>query len=231
MNIPKLRFLFSSVTDWVVYLRYANRPYVEYYRAIMRRRTKTDAVRAVGAADVGHRQVERLKMHGLLPEHTVFDIGCGNLRGGEGVIRYLNKCNYYGNDISKDILEDARERLGDLAVKEPHLYLTNDMEFSEVKGKTFDYVHAQSVLSHMPPGDIEMLFKNLRSIMRPGTICLFSYLPSKSGEIYPSQQMKNFHYPFEWFVAAGATCGLKVEKAEDMPEYTGKQPIMKITLT
>ena len=222
------------LSDYGYKLRYHNRPYIEYYRAVMRRETKKDSERAVGMAGkgVGERQLERLKIYGLKPEHTLFDFGCGRLRGGIPIIKYLAAGHYTGNDISQDILEVAKKRLYEagLQSKRPRLFYTDDLAFSEFTGETFDYIHAQSVLSHMPPRDIEELFKNVSSIMHKETQFIASYFPSKTGAIYSSVRERDFHYPFLWMKETGMNYGLRIEQVEDVPGYSGKQPIIRIML-
>ena len=220
------------VSDRILLWKYRDRPYIEYYRAIMKRRTARDPKAAVGAVNSGERQLTRLVLHGLKPEHTLFDFGCGSLRGGLYLIKYLNTGNYTGNDISEEILEAGRTFLREAGLehKQPHLYHTNDLLFSEVSGKTFDYLHAQSVLSHMPPEDIEALFSNIPKIMHPKSQFFATFFLAEGDSIYPSNQRRNFHYPFSWMQDCGAKHGLRVEMAQDAPQYIGKQKLMRITL-
>lgn len=220
------------ISDRVLLWKLRDRPYIEYYRAIMKRRTAVDPKAAVGAVNSGARQLTRLKLHGLKPAHTLFDFGCGSLRGGLYLIEYLDAGKYTGNDISIEILDAARKFLREahLEHKQPHLYYTNDLLFNEVSGQTFDYLHAQSVLSHMPPEDIEALFTNIPKIMHSKSQFLASFFLAEGSSICPSNQKRNFHYPFSWMQETGAKLGLKVEMAEDAPEYIGKQKLMCITL-
>ncbi|HEV7449292.1 MAG TPA: class I SAM-dependent methyltransferase [Candidatus Paceibacterota bacterium] len=231
--MSRLGTLKEKLSDYLLLVRNRNKPYISYYRDVMRRDTLKNPIRAVGmvADDIGERQLGRLKKHGLLPQHTLFDFGCGRLRGGVAIIRYLDASNYFGNDISPEILAYAREIIEAdpaLYIKNPRLYLTDDLSFKEVAGKTFDYVHAQSVLSHMPPEDISELFKNVRHILRPESKFIASYFPSKTGAIYPRNQQRDFHYPFSWFVETGKKYGLTVEPIDDLPGYKAKQPLMLV---
>lgn len=230
------RFL-EVCSDRFLMWKYRNKPYIEYYRAVMKRSTKKDPKSAVGSVvdSVGERQLRRLKMHGMMPEHTLFDLGCGRLRGGIHMIKYLNDKNYTGNDISQDILEVAHEVLEETSLdkKEPFLYYTNDLNFDEVAGKTFDYLHAQSVLTHMPPEDIEELLKNISKIMHADSKFLTTFFMSKGekkDQIYPSNQRRNFHYPFSWIKKCCEDRGLSMNLVEDDSEYIGKQTLVEIRL-
>ena len=66
--------------------------------------------RAVGSQthdswlEIGQMQFDYLVKHGLQPGDRMLEIGCGNLRAGRLFIDYLDPGNYYGIDISPDIL-------------------------------------------------------------------------------------------------------------------------------
>ena len=60
---------------------------------------------------LGEMQFDYLAGHGLGPGHRMLDIGCGNLRAGWRFIAYLDTGNYYGIDISPDILISAKQTL------------------------------------------------------------------------------------------------------------------------
>ena len=75
---------------------------------------------------LGRMQFDYLVEHGLRPEHRMLDIGCGNLRAGWRFIDYLDTGNYYGIDISPDILIAAQDTLREYGLQDklPHLTLT-----------------------------------------------------------------------------------------------------------
>lgn len=228
--INQVKYHINSLRERVLWLKYKNRPYIEYYRAVMKIRTAQDPKTATGGGwnSTGEMQLDRLKRYGMKPEHTLFDFGCGTLRGGRHLIAYLNEGNYAGNDISAEILEEAKKLLREegLEHKKPRLFYTNDLSFNEVTGEKFDYIHAQSVLSHMPPEDIEELFKNVHKIMHKDTQFLATFFLSTTGKIYPGNVMKNFFFPIAWMQETGAKHGLAVE----LVETDRKQKLMRITL-
>ncbi len=77
-----------KLRKWLSYLqvkwKYRNRPYSEYYAAVMKVRTKVDPQFAVGGLwdEIGQLQFDFLRAKGLLPRHKLLDFGCGSLRGG-----------------------------------------------------------------------------------------------------------------------------------------------------
>ena len=229
--IASCKFALQSIGDRLLLFRYRNRPYLEYYRAVMKERARRDPKDAVGGRWElgGEGQIALLKRYGLKPNHTVLDIGCGSLRGGLNIIKYLDTGNYIGVDISEEILEAGKTFLRDsgLEQKKPMLLRTDNIEFREVRDRTFDYLLAISVLTHMPPEDIEKLFSNLHKVMKESTVFLTTVFLSKTGDVYSTVMKRNFFYPFEWLESTGARYGLKVER-----DITGdaKQNLLKITL-
>ena len=82
----------------------------------------------------------------------MLEIGCGNLRAGRLFIDYLDPGNYYGLDISPDILLAAQDTMAEfgLQAKLPHLTLVKDLRLGFLPDGLFDFVHAHSVFSHSP---------------------------------------------------------------------------------
>lgn len=103
---------------------------------------------------LGALQHDYLVAQGLLPHHNFIDVGCGSLRAGVPLTRYLDPNRYYGVDLSEELLVAGYEREiipAGLADKLPrhHLFATAEFELSQF-GMKFDYGIAQSVFTHMP---------------------------------------------------------------------------------
>ena len=96
-----------------------------------------DPEAAVGGLwdSLGKLQLDFLRAHGLRPEHTLLDIGCGCLRGGLHFMRYLVPGHYYGLDISPNVLKAGHLflRQSGLAHKSPHLLLTEGFTFVRIQ--------------------------------------------------------------------------------------------------
>jgi SAM-dependent methyltransferase len=98
-------------------------------------------------------QVSLLLCAGLRETHFFLDVGCGSLRGGRMLIPYLRPGRYFGIEPERWLVEEGIEReLGQdiLEAKRPSFRFVEDFSASPF-GVTFDFVLAQSVLSHTYP--------------------------------------------------------------------------------
>jgi cyclopropane fatty-acyl-phospholipid synthase-like methyltransferase len=94
-------------------------------------------------------QIRFLKSVGLQPEHYLLDIGCGTLRGGLPIIKYLQRGHYYGTEVRSEVLKEAHKELQQANIdKAPTLVLSMDISSLDLKRK-FDFIWAYSVLIHL----------------------------------------------------------------------------------
>jgi SAM-dependent methyltransferase len=122
--------------------------------------------------EIGRLQTEFLIRNGLKPHHRLLDIGCGCLRAGVRLIRYLDAGNYFGTDLNESLLtvgydvELAREGLQD---KQPRsqLIADGDFDFSPFS-VTFDFALAQSLFTHLPFQQLRECLTRLPSAVVPG---------------------------------------------------------------
>jgi SAM-dependent methyltransferase len=108
-------------------------------------------VGSVALADMKRKfQISFLRSHGLLPHHTLIDLGCGTLRGGIPLIDYLGAGNYCGLDVRERVLEEAKKELSErgLAHKRPLLVQAKDAD-DVLRNRKYDFIWAFSVLIHM----------------------------------------------------------------------------------
>lgn len=124
----------------------------------------------IGWEEAGYRQFLFLKNKGLKPHHKFLDLGCGTLALGNYLIKYLDKGNYIGMDISAEAFTNGRKlvekRIGREKVKEkqPILIQNKDLTFSEVVGQVFDYVMVFSVFTLLPVEYFEEFILNIGKI-------------------------------------------------------------------
>jgi len=107
---------------------------------------------------------------GLREEHKLLDFGCGSLRGGRLFIIYLNPGNYYGVEPNTDLIDAGiKQELGESAIKlkNPTFFDFDDFNMSGI-GVKFDFIIAQSVLSHAGNDLFEKAIKEAARSLRPG---------------------------------------------------------------
>ena len=114
-----------------------------------------------------------------------------------------------------------------LEEKNPVLHLVNDLSFDCLDGRKFDFIIAQSVLSHMPLKDIETSFVNIRKVMGKSAVYFATF--HDGGDKTFVKEFQDFYYPFAALQDAGKKNGLKIELMNDYP-HPRNQKMMKITL-
>jgi SAM-dependent methyltransferase len=221
------------VRDTALRLRHP-RDHVAYYRAVMQDTVTKGAARAVGNSDRGHWrkageiQFEYLQKHGLLPEHRLLEIGCGNLRAGWRFIDYLEPGCYYGIEISPEVLLAAQQTLVREGVEDklPHLTLVEDLRFEFLPDAVVDVVHAHSVFSHSPLPLIEECFSHLPRILRPGGFFDFTYNRTEGRE--RNVLREDFYYRTGTLLDAADRCGLDAEFMADWEELGRRQSKIRV---
>ncbi|MFG1947040.1 class I SAM-dependent DNA methyltransferase [Nonomuraea sp. NPDC048826] len=228
--IPHLRRL--SRDTW---LRLRTRDHVAYYRAVMKDDTARSPEGAVGSHThrrwlaLGQMQFDYLVEHGLKPECRMLEIGCGNLRAGRLFIDYLETGNYYGIDISPDILMAAQDTLAEhgLADKLPHLTPVRDLRFAFMPSGHFDVVHAHSVFSHSPIEVIDECFAHVGRVMKPHGWFDFTFDRTEGKEHHVLRE--DFYYRTETLVALAARHGLDAVFMDDWERLPHKQSKIRVT--
>ncbi len=208
-------YVWLSITQRVpsYYLKHKKMHYAEFYAKRQDKRALQDSQTAVGGMweEMGKLQFDFIISKGLKPEHNLLDIGCGSLRGGLWFIRYLNTSNYWGIDISRNILSAGRNLVvkEGLESKEPNLIVNRDLSFREFKGRKFNYILAQSVFTHMPDEDIEECFSNLRKILKPNSLFFTTF--NKGSKRWYHRAQTVFRYPESFFYGLGEKYGYGVQ--------------------
>jgi SAM-dependent methyltransferase len=240
----KLRYALSNPAKVMPYVRRTGRDlmlrvrsggdHVKYYRAVM----KSDAARspeaAVGSRShdrwvaLGRMQFDYLREHGLTPSHRMLEIGCGNLRAGRLFIDYLDAGNYYGIDISPDILVAAQETLTayDLQDKLPHLTPVRDLTFAFLPDKYFDVVHAHSVFSHSPLHVIEECFAHVGRVLAPDGFFDFTFDRTEGEEHHVLRE--DFYFRTETLISLAEKYALSARFMDDWEKRPHGQSKIRI---
>ncbi len=211
--------------------------HVSYYRAIMRSDIGNGPEAAVGGRTanraswlrLGQMQFDYLLAHGLVPGMRMLEIGCGNLRAGRLLIDYLDTGNYYGIDISPDILVAALETIADygLQAKLPRLALVDDLKLGFLPDQAFDVVHAHSVFSHSPIEVIDECLQHVGRIMAPGGFFDFTFDRTEGAEHHVLRE--DFYYRPETLIALAAKNRLRARFLEDWERGPHLQSKLRVT--
>lgn len=132
-------------------------------------------------------QLDALKQLGLMPHHSLLDVGCGAMRLGIYAVPYLSDGLYCGVDAFEKYIELGEDlaRLAHLP-KRYHLLACEDFCFERF-GARFDFAIAQSVFTHLSVADTRRCIAATKKVMQPGARFLFTYLvgvPPTVGFLY-----------------------------------------------
>lgn len=145
-------------------------------------------------------QFEFLKTMGLKPHHSLLDIGCGPLQGGIKLIEYL-ECNHYtGIDLRPKTVTEAYRQVvrHDLAHKNPALVMSDSFGRHELPDRTFDFFWISQLLYHLSLDQVEDLFFQVASQMKPTSVFfgdIIDYKPPSAPGIYWQEFKYHRHQP------------------------------------
>jgi len=182
--------------------------------------------------ECGQIQFELLKRGGCKPSSKVLEIGCGWLNAGTRLIEYLDKGNYVGidpNEWLRNIVmrQDDVRRLVD--EKQAKFLSVSDFDAGPV-GMKFDYIFANSILTHFAHWQLDLFFANTAKVLEQnGQIIASIYLAE--GNAYGSKGSKDkrdsmcqkWKSPgFSYFTLSTVVDAAKKHGlvAERKPEYT-----------
>jgi SAM-dependent methyltransferase len=120
--------------------------------------------------ELGQLQLDFLVAQGLKPHHTLLDIGCGSLRAGVKLIKYLDTGNYFGTDLNEPLLSvgyDIELAKEGLTAKLPRSQLIVDGDFDYAWcTRPFDFLLAQSVFTHLPLRFVRICLERLCGVVK-----------------------------------------------------------------
>lgn len=162
---------------------------------------------------LGLLQIGLLHQLGLKETDKVLDFGCGSLRLGRILIPFLREGGYFGIEPNMWLVDEgfARE-LGEDARRLKRPRFSDDATFDcRVFGATFDFIMAQSIITHSGQLQTERLFETAAAAMKPGGRFVLSWLPAAEGSPLPEAAWTyplNVCYPASWLAALSTLNGL-----------------------
>lgn len=148
---------------------------------------------------VGRHTFQTLIADGLLPSHKLLDFGCGSLRNGFWLMRFLDTGNYYGIEpVEKGVKAGLKHLIGPELekFKRPNFSFSTDTDIGAFN-VPFDYVVARSILSHTCPGMLHKMLETFAKSSPQGTM-FGSYwradLPAELSRFWKHSKAKTNRY-------------------------------------
>lgn len=138
------------------------------------------------------------KLFPIRPDSKIVDYGCGSLRVGAHLIRYLNPRKYFGLDVTTALVDVGKELIGGemVAEKKPMFGPIDEASLAKAADFGADFVCSTAVCYHVHPDEAPVYFKNLaRLAAKPGTTLVFDV--SVSDEPVPEHTLS---MPLAYFV-------------------------------
>lgn len=169
---------------------------------------------------IGRLQFDFLRARGLQPHHTLLDFACGSLRAGLHLVPWLDAGNYMGFDKSFDLVAlGIAQELGVPAFleKRPQFVVNGRFDLSEFTRRP-DFAIAQSLFTHLTPGDTARAFRAIGGISAPHTQLFATFFlrgPASPDNPPDSHSRLCFYYSTEQMAAFGAAGGWDMEYIGD----------------
>jgi SAM-dependent methyltransferase len=118
-------------------------------------------------------QIEFLKKRGLLPIHSLLEIGCGPLTAGLPIIAYLDQGHYTGVDVRQSVLNLAWKEIGKagLSAKNPRLVCSPTFASETLDDCKVDFIFSFSVLFHLDEKLLNEFFATVALRLRNNGQC------------------------------------------------------------
>jgi SAM-dependent methyltransferase len=129
---------------------------------------------------VGRMGLEMLLAEGLTPSSRVLDVGCGALRLGYWLMRFLDPGCYFGIEPQQEMLAMGLEQIVEPEVvqrAESRFASNDDFDFS-VFDERFDFVVARSIWTHASRAQISKMLASFAETSSPTGVFMASYYPA-----------------------------------------------------
>ena len=164
-------------------------------------------------------QIAFLRRMGLQPHHTLLDIGCGPLRGGIPVIRYLEPGNYTGIDIRPAVVAEAQRQIAKAGLqhKQPAVLVSASFGRDELGDRQFDFIWCFQLLYHLEDEQVDQCFSQVVRFMHRESVCLANVNTTE-----PPSHWKGFPFvqrPLEFYESLAARHGLRMRNLGQLRDW------------
>lgn len=220
---------------WFVYgwYRITGRDWISYYTTYMDRPAKKHLEENQRPSDryldQANEHLDYLRSHGLKEGMSLLDYGCGVLRLGLIAIPFIGKNKYVGVDISQARLDQGSALLSEAGISRDDYktFRVSDCALTELRGETFDFIWANSVLTHMELPDIRKMFAGMRTVMNENTVYYFNFSESDNPI---RMNLKDFWYPRSVIREAAEAEGFQFQIEDDWRPNSPSDTMARVTL-
>ena len=161
---------------------------------------------------VGRNTFVTLLQQGMMPDSLVLDYGCGVMRLGYWIIRFLDPGCYHGIEPNSDHLTMGKNVvIGPDLLAEKMPVFSSDANFNlAVFGKKFDFIVARSIFTHFTPEAIDRALASCAAALNDNGIFIASFWPVDVTEKKNSQVLVG-----ETLMDRPAKSGINVAYRED----------------
>ncbi len=146
---------------------------------------------------IGKLQFDFMRYQNLKPEHVLFDIACGSLRGGSRFIEYLDSGNYVGIDSNLDLVNIGFNKEVKSKDKNSVFLICEDFAFDALDIQP-DFAIAQSLFTHLTRDDIKLCLRNLNNYVANGAFKFYAtFFIGNILEHPKSHPHRAFYYPLD----------------------------------
>lgn len=200
-------------------------PLLEYYRnkRNARRQEESRLQEMVGPPGLFKEsrdfQLQFLKARGMRPGHQILDIGCGPLRGGLPLIRFLDAQCYTGVDVRSEVVEEAltQIRKHSLTNKHPTVICSAKFGQKELGRAKFDYIWCFQLFYHLDDDLVADCLKAVASRLKADGVC-FATVNTHARE----GSWKEFPYtrrPTDFYAALAERCQLEMKDLGPLQDH------------
>lgn len=215
-----IRYRFGRLPkEWlryICYYRLRGLSWVDFYADRLDRAARLSADKPLqeSYAKGGKEQLEYLVARGLLPEDRLLDYGCGVMRAAPFLCRYLKPGHYVGVDIAAERISKGRKLMASHGFSESDYaaICVSDCTLPELLAQKFEFVWANSVVTHMPQKDIREMLRSIRRLLNPGGKFYFTFAEANEAK---RKNIKDFWYPRSLIEKLCADAGFNFEIADN----------------
>lgn len=112
-----------------------------------------------------------LRAEGMERHSVCVDYGCGSLRIGVHILKYLDPGHFWGLDVTDRFFSQGIDQVGAeiIAQKRPHLRVISAESIREAANAKPDFIVSEAVATHVPEAELSEYFSNIMKMMGSNT--------------------------------------------------------------